>query len=69
MPTHLQAVHPDAFLQACWEEQQTAVLDALRELRANLKNPPFTPDELLAAVLRAELPGFAVRLQPLKDRI
>lgn len=69
LPVPLQAVHPDEFLQACLEQQPQAVLSALRALRADLKKPPFSPEELLAAMLRAELPGFAERLRPFKDRI
>lgn len=68
LPAHLHAVHPDSFLQACLEQQENTVLDALHELRANLKNPPFTPDELLAAMVRAELPAFAAQLQAFRDR-
>lgn len=68
LPAHLHAVHPDSFLQACLEQQENTVLDALHELRANLKNPPFTPDELLAAMQRAELPAFAAQLQAFRDK-
>ena len=69
LPPHLQVVHPDAFLVACLEQQQGGVLDALRELRADLKKPPFNPDELLAALVRAELPLFAEQLGPLRESI
>lgn len=69
LPVSLKAVHPDEFLRACLEQQPQAVLSALRALRADLKKPPFSPDELLAAMLRADLPGFAERLRPFKDNI
>lgn len=69
LPVSLKAVHPDEFFRACLEQQPEAVLTALHTLRADLKKPPFSPDELLAAMLRAELPRFSERLQPFKDRI
>lgn len=69
LPASLQAVHPDAFLVACLEQQQALVLDALRELRSDLTRPPFSPDELLAAMTRAEVPNFAVCLEPFRGRI
>ena len=69
LPPYLQALHPDAFLVACLEQQQGGVLDALRELRADLKKPPFSPDELLAALVRAELPRFAEQLGPFRESI
>ncbi len=69
LPPSLQAIHPDVFLAACLEQQQARVLDALGELRADLKKPPLNPDDLLAAMPRAELPGFAERLRPFRKRI
>lgn len=69
LPASLQAVHPDAFLVACLEQQQAPVLDALRELRSDLKKPPFSPDELLAAMIRAEVPAFAEHLQRFRGQI
>lgn len=69
LPVSLNAVHPDGFFQECLEQQPEAVLTSLPTLRADLNKPPFSPDELLTAMLRAELPGFAERLPPFKDRI
>ncbi|WP_424950935.1 PIN domain-containing protein [Deinococcus sp.] len=63
LPSHLQTVHPDDFLVACLEQQQGCVLTALQELRADLKKPPFSASELLAALERAELPAFALKLR------
>ena len=63
LPSHLRAVHPDDFLVACLELQQGRVLDALHALRADLKKPPFSAPELLAALERAELPTFALKLR------
>jgi hypothetical protein len=63
LPSHLRVVHPDEFLVACLEEQQGRVLEVLRVLRADLKKPPFSASELLAALERAELPAFALKLR------
>jgi predicted nucleic acid-binding protein len=63
LPSHLLAVHPDDFLVTCLEQQQGRVLTALQELRADLKKPPFSGSELLAALERAELPTFALKLR------
>lgn len=68
LPISLQAVHPDAFLVACLQQQPDLVLSTLRELRADLTRPPFSPDELLAAMIRAEVPAFAEHLQPFKEQ-
>lgn len=69
LPASLQAIHPDAFLVACLEQQQSSVLEALRELRADLKKPLFSPDELLAALVRAELPAFTKHLEHFRDSL
>ncbi|WP_081846174.1 putative toxin-antitoxin system toxin component, PIN family [Deinococcus marmoris] len=69
LPPSVQAVHPDVFLAACLEGQQAGVLESLRELRADLKRPPFSPDDLLGAMRRAELPAFAAKLQPFRDSL
>ncbi|GAA4022228.1 hypothetical protein GCM10022631_40830 [Deinococcus rubellus] len=69
LPASLQAIHPDAFLVACLEQQPGGVLAALHELRADLKKPPFSPDELLAALVRAELPLFAGQLKRFRDSL
>ena len=69
LPTHLQAVHPDTFLGACLEQQQGRVLDALQALRANLKKPPFSVPDLLAALERAELPQFASSLRAFEEHL
>ena len=45
LPPSVQAVHPDVFLTACLEGQRAGVLESLRELRADLKRPPFSPDD------------------------
>lgn len=69
LPPSVQAIHPDVFLAACLEGQQKGVLESLRELRADLKPPPFSPDDLLGAMLRAELPAFAARLELFKNSL
>lgn len=63
LPSHLRAMHPDEFLVACLAGQQGRVLAALQELRADLKKPPLSASELLAALERAELPAFALKLR------
>ena len=63
LPSHLQAMHPDDFLVACLEQQQGRVLAVLQELRADLKKPPFSGSELLAALERVDLPTFALKLR------
>ncbi|WP_281416233.1 PIN domain-containing protein [Deinococcus aestuarii] len=69
LPPHLQAVHPDPFLQGCLEGQTASVLEALQELRAALSRPPITTQELLDGLKRAEVPSFAEKLQVWAEKI
>lgn len=69
LPRPLQAIHPDAFLLQLLQEHENGVLEVIHALRADLKKPPFSPDELLAAFVRAEVPGFAERLAEFRERI
>lgn len=52
----IYAEHPDEFVSNMMELSTPEVLDAMREQRARLINPPLTVDEFLASLLRQEMP-------------
>ncbi len=45
---NIEAQHPDDFVMAVLEAFPEVVLEAARNHRASLKNPPKTPDEYLS---------------------
>jgi len=52
----IEALHPDVFLSDIWDLDQAAVLEAVQKQRASLKNPRYTPRELLDILLKQRLP-------------
>lgn len=63
---NLEAMHPDEFILGLLRESESEVINALRQLRFSLKNPPQTAIELLAIMKRygliasVDALGFAV---------
>lgn len=58
----VEALHPDVFLSDIWGLDQAAVLEAVQKQRASLKNPEYTPRELLDTLLKQRLPEIVKRL-------
>lgn len=52
----IEALHPDVFLSDIWGLDQAAVFEAVQKQRAYLKNPEYTPRELLDTLLKQRLP-------------
>jgi len=52
----IEALHPDVFLSDIWDLDQAAVLEAVQKQRAALKNPVYTPRELMDSLLKQRLP-------------
>lgn len=52
----IEALHPDVFLSDIWDLDKAAVLEAVQKQRALLKNPTYTPRELLDTLLKQRLP-------------
>lgn len=69
LPEPLRVIHPDAFLQQLFLQCPNVVMDTLHALRADLKKPPMSAEELLPALLRAEVPEFAAQLRPFLPRL
>lgn len=58
----IEALHPDVFLSDIWDLDQAAVLEAVQKQRASLKNPAYTPRELLDTLLKQRLPEIVKHL-------
>jgi hypothetical protein len=66
---NIEAVHPDAFLLGLLESDQDQVTAVLRLLRASLKNPSYTPMDILAAMKRHGLTATADALSALFEAL
>jgi len=66
---NIEAIHPDAFLQAQFDLSAEAVCEAVRMDRTSLKSPPHDAGEYLDKLVKANVPGFAEMLRPHSDRI
>lgn len=60
----LDAVHPDDFVLDCIDLSAAAVLSAVREQAASLKNPPMTPAEVMD---RLQTNGLAQSVAKLRE--
>lgn len=58
----IEALHPDVFLSDIWDLDQAAVLKAVQKQRASLKNPVYSPRELLDILLKQRLPEIVKNL-------
>jgi predicted nucleic acid-binding protein len=61
--------HPDAFLLDRFASNPADVLNAIRTLRLDLKNPPRTVVELLSLMERQNLAASAAALRPFTDAL
>lgn len=53
---NVEAIHPDDFIVDVLDLNLSSCLQAICEMRASLKNPPKTQEELLAMLLKQQLP-------------
>ena len=60
---NLKAIHPDEFIMDLMDLNIGAVIEAVRNHRNGLKNPPFTADAYLDCLLKQQLPQSASRLR------
>jgi hypothetical protein len=65
----IEAQHPDAFIFDLFKTSPNEVVAALRELRADLVNPPMAASDLLAAMTRQGLPTTAKALSGFIDEL
>ncbi|OJS97978.1 PIN domain-containing protein [Marinobacter nauticus] len=66
---NLQAIHPDEFIADQYDLHASAVIEAARNHRGGLKNPPFDSDQYLDFLLNQGLPQTVSRLRPLHHLI
>ena len=52
----VEAIHPDDFIADVLDLNLSSCLQAVCEMRASLRNPPRTQDELLATLRKQQLP-------------
>ncbi len=62
----VKAIHPDDFIAELFDLDAGACIEAVREMRASLKNPPKSQDELLATLWKQKLPQTVSRLEKIK---
>ena len=63
-PHGITAQHPDQFIEYAFGIDPSAVIKAVRNHRASLKNPPRTIEELFDSYLRHELATTVALLRP-----
>jgi hypothetical protein len=63
-PHGITAQHPDTFIEHAFGIDPSAVIMAVRNHRASLKNPPRTTEELFDSYLRHELAATVALLRP-----
>lgn len=59
----IRAVHPDDFLLDMLDLNASKVIEAARNHRASLKNPPFTQDEYFDCLQKQRLPQMVSQLR------
>jgi len=68
-PHHVEAIHPDAFLQAQFDLSADAVCAAVKDDRESLKKWPHDADQYLDKLERGGLPGLVALLRQHRDRL
>jgi hypothetical protein len=66
-PYRVEALHPDDLLSELVASDAVKFVGAVRELRAALLNPAYTPDEVIDALRRTGLPKSASVLAAMKE--
>lgn len=59
----IEAIHPDDFIQNQLDLRQIAAIEAVKKMRARLKNPPLSATELIDRLERSQLPLTAAMLR------
>jgi hypothetical protein len=62
-PYGIEAQHPDDFVMSQFDLSAPTVCEAVKQQRANLRNPPYSVDEFLATLARQQLPRTVARLR------
>jgi predicted nucleic acid-binding protein len=60
----IEAQHPDEFIIHLIDLAPSTVCQAIKQVRANLRNPPYTVEELLAVYEKRELARTVAALRP-----
>lgn len=66
-PFGIHAEHPDQFVSNLFDLSAPRVTSQVKQIRARLKTPPQTVDELLATYLKAALPEFVADLETMRE--
>jgi len=68
-PHKLQALHPDVYICQLLKYSTEEVIEAIKNLRSALRNPPKSAEEYLDALTRAGLPDTAQALLLYSDQL
>jgi predicted nucleic acid-binding protein len=68
-PHNMEALHPDTFVRQLLEHSAEEVIEAIKNLRGALRNPPKSAEEYLDALTRCGLPDTAQALQKYIDQL
>jgi hypothetical protein len=63
----IHAEHPDQFISNLFDLSPPQVATQVKAIRARLKNPPYTVEQLLDIYLKAGLPEVVAGLTSMKD--
>jgi hypothetical protein len=63
---NIEAIHPDDFITDLWDLNAAKVLEAARDHRLSLKNPPKDQDGYLETLLKQGLPNTVALLSEIK---
>ncbi len=66
-PFGIHAEHPDQFVSNLFDLSAPIVTAQVKQIRARLKNPPRTVDELFVTYLQAGLPEFVADLETMRE--
>jgi hypothetical protein len=67
--SYIEAIHPDVFLSALFDDKPEVFLHGVLTHRAALKNPPKTVDQYLNTLLVNDLVEIAARIHAHRDLI
>jgi hypothetical protein len=62
-PYSIEAIHPDDFLVGYLQRIPSKFCEAVRKVRARLKNPPYSVEEYLATLTRQGLVATVAQLE------
>ena len=66
---NIEAIHPDLFLGALFDDEPERFLRGVRSDRSALKNPPKTPQDYIDTLIANRLTELSLRIDANRDAI